>query len=295
MRWVRAVFSGAVIGLILGSFVVTDNALRRQSNRPLQSGAADAVARNTGANWEPIQVTGIDGVVLKAWHFTPLKQNGAAVLLLHGVGDTRLGMLSHATFLLRNGFAVLLPDMRGHGESGGEIVTYGIKEAEDVRMWSDSLLKRYATERLYGIGQSMGAAILLESLRRERRFRAVVADSPFATFEEISYDRLGQVSGLPKFLFWPMIHVGFIYAWVRYDVNLQDASPEDAIRNISTPVLLIHGTRDTNIPPRHSQELHAVNPAMIHLWLVPGAEHVATLSVSPDLYVRNVTNWFNSH
>jgi uncharacterized protein len=207
---------------------------------------------------------------------------------------TAIGLI-FGSFLLRNGFTVLVLDIRGHGESGGQIVTYGVKEAEDLRAWLDWLLRGHGIERLYGLGQSMGAAILLESLRGENRFRAVVADSPFATFEEISYDRLRQMSGMPEGLFWPVVHAGFAYAYVRFGVDLRSASPEEAIRHTSTPVLLIHGTRDTNIPPRHSEELRAANPAMAQLWLVPGAEHVASVSVEHDLYVRKVTNWFNAH
>jgi uncharacterized protein len=295
MRRIPGILIATAIGLIFGSCVVTDNAVRRPPHEPLHTSAAEAVARNTGADWEAAQVTAADGAVLKAWLFTPLKPNGSAVTLLHGVGDTRIGMLSHATFLLRNGFTVLVPDIRGHGESGGQIVTYGVKEAEDLRAWLDWLLRGHGIERLYGLGQSMGAAILLESLRTEHRFRAVVADSPFATFEEISYDRLGQVSGMPEQLFWPMVHAGFVYARVRFGVDLRNASPEEAIRHTSTPVLLIHGAQDTSIPPRHSEELHAANPAMAQLWLVPGAEHVASLSVEHDLYVRKVINWFNAH
>jgi hypothetical protein len=204
-------------------------------------------------------------------------------------------MLSHATFLLRNGFTVLLPDFRGHGESGGQIITYGVKEAGDLHGWADWLLQDHSLNRLYGLGQSMGAAILLESLPTEQRFRAVVADSAFDTFEEISYDRLGQILRMPRLVFWPMIHGGFIYARLRYGVDLSHASPDHAIRETHIPVLLIHGTRDTNIPPRHSQELHAANPAITQLWLVPGAEHVASFSVNPDVYLRTVTNWFMSH
>jgi uncharacterized protein len=148
---------------------------------------------------------------------------------------------------------------------------------------------------LYGIGQSMGAAILLESLRTEHRFRAVVADSPFDSFEEISYDRLGQVLGIPKWSLWPVVQVGFVCARVRYGVNLRQASPEEAIHKSSTPVLLIHGTRDTNVPSSHSQKLHAANPATTELWLVPGAGHVASFSAYPDLYIRKVTNWLTTH
>jgi hypothetical protein len=64
------------------------------------------------------------------------------------------------------------------------------------------------------------------------------------------------------------------------------AAPTVTLRDSATPVLLIHGTRDTNIPPAQSRELHAVNPGTTELWEVPGAIHVAAMSAEPQAYRR---------
>jgi uncharacterized protein len=141
----------------------------------------------------------------------------------------------------------------------------------------------------------MGAAILIESVKVEPRFCAIVADSPFASFTEIADDRLHQISGLPKPMLWPIINVGFGYARLRYGVDLWQASPVNAVRATRVPTLLIHGTADTNIPMRHSEELHAANSNATKLWEVPGAEHVASLSVNPGMYANVVVDWFRSH
>ena len=287
--------AAAAIGVLAGMVVVADNALHVPNRIAPSSSVATALGRETGSSWDSAQVTAQDGVKLDAWIFTPHSPNGGAVILLHGVADSRLGMTAHAAFLLRSGFTVLLPDVRGHGTSGGRITTYGVKEAEDVHRWAGWLLQTRGVQRLYGLGQSMGAAILLESLRTEPRFRAIVADCPFATFEEVAYDRLHQISRLPEPVFWPVIRVGFLYADLRYGVNLERASPLMAIRSSRTPVLLIHGTRDANIPPRHSQELAAANPQSTQLWLVENAGHVESLSVAGKAYERRVVDWLESH
>src|ERR1051326_3731665 len=69
---------------------------------------------------EEIAIRTSDGVELHAWLAKPPSFNGDAVILLHGVADNRAGMTGYAEMLQRHGFAVLLPDARGHGESGGE-------------------------------------------------------------------------------------------------------------------------------------------------------------------------------
>jgi dipeptidyl aminopeptidase/acylaminoacyl peptidase len=282
-------------GLMLVTVIVAEGALRIRDRPPAKPGFANTIARQTGAAWQSVQVAAADDARLDGWLFTPRAANGSGVILMHGVGDTRMGMTGHAPFLLDAGYTVLLPDSRGHGSSGGDMITYGVREAADIHLWAGTLLAQPGITRLYGLGQSMGAAILLESLPREPRFRALVADCPFATFEEIAFDRLAQQGFAGRALSWPVVPLGFLYTRARYGVNLWSASPAEAVRNTRTPVLLIHGAEDDNIPPRHSRELHAVNPAATELWEVPHAGHVASLITAPEVYRRRVTEWFRNH
>lgn len=92
--------------------------------------------------------------------------NGDGVILLHGQAANRANMLGNADLLLRHGYAVLLPDARAHGESGGPIATYGVVEASDVRRWYElapcvavSVMYRW-TRRFNGRG---GASALSDS------------------------------------------------------------------------------------------------------------------------------------
>ena len=134
--------------------------------------------------------------MLRGWLLRPPNANGDASLLLHGLGDNRLGMSGYAQMLLARGYAVLLPDARGHGESGGNLATYGLLERHDIQQWVDYLQNAVHPHCVYGLGESMGAAQLLQSLEVEKRFCAVVAESSFSTFREIAYDRMGQPFGL---------------------------------------------------------------------------------------------------
>jgi dipeptidyl aminopeptidase/acylaminoacyl peptidase len=294
-RLLTAGLIGVTIGAALTPILVVESALRI-SERPVPEPAeANALARHSVSTWEPARVTAPDGVVLDGWLFTPLRPNGSDVMVLHGLGDTRSGMEDHAAYLLHAGFTVLMPDARGHGASGGSVITYGIRESADIHYWADWLLRKRPSERLYGLGQSMGAAILLESLPREPRFRAIVADCPFDTFEDVAYYRLENASGLGHWAAWPVAQIGFLYARLIHGIDLHKASPANAIRSTSTPILLIHGAADVNIPPSQSAALHALNPQSTTLWMVPGAHHIESLATSPQEYIRRVTERFRSH
>ena len=293
----RAVCVGLLIGLPLMPVILCENALhiQPQFRRSPEPALADGVARDSGSAWKAVEVKAADGVTLRAWSFTPARPNAAGVMLLHGVADTRRGMTTHAWFLLARGYSVLLPDSRGHGVSEGSPITYGIREADDVHRWANWWFDTRHIARLYGAGESMGSAILIQSLRVEPRFRAVVADCSFYSFEEIARYRVRTLLHLGPMLAWPMVRTGMWYARARYGLDMRQASPADAIRTSHVPVLLIHGTEDRNVPTEDSLMLHALNPADTRLWIVKGAGHVASISTQPEAYAQTVVDWFAVH
>jgi fermentation-respiration switch protein FrsA (DUF1100 family) len=185
-------------------------------------------------------ITASDGAVLKGWYIYPTRPNGSSVILLHGVADNREGVTQYATIFLGAGYAVLLPDSRAHGESGGALVTYGLLESDDVQRWSQWLsaqinLKgnRDKARCTYLFGESMGAAIALEATTKVRDLCAVVAEASFSNFREIGYERIAQSLGSPigvtRAIAWPTVESAFLYARVRYGLDLQDASLEQSL------------------------------------------------------------------
>jgi uncharacterized protein len=300
MRALRRLTAVALIGLAIGltaiSVVVAEGSLHISERPTADPLAADRLARIYDAVWRPVSITTPDSVRLAGWFFAPAKHNGGAVLLLHGVGDTSLGMTGHAEYLLHAGYAVLLPDSRGHGASGGDLVTYGLKEARDAAQWAQWMAAQAGVERIYALGESMGAAVAIQSVAFQPGLRAIVAECPFARFSEIALYRVSQrANGALAPIAAPIVAAAAWYARSRYGVDLMRAVPANALRDSTTPVLLIHGTEDTNIPPGQSRELHAVNPRTTELWEVAGAVHVAAMSADPQAYQRRVRAWFGGH
>ncbi len=289
--------------MVLG-VVVTEWALHpwRRALTPQAEAQAQAVATRNHAVLTEVAVTASDGAILRAWSIRPSQGNGDAVILLHGVADTRMGMIGYADLLLRHGYAVLLPDARRHGASGGELATYGIKEAGDIRRWYDWIEQDEAPRCIDGLGNSMGAALLLESLPATPGFCAVAVESPFANLREASYDRLAERlyagAWLGRTLLRPVVETGFLYARWKYGLDLEQDSPENAVAASSVPVLLIHGKKDTNLPPRHSEMILARNatriPALV-LWEPAEAMHTGAAAAEPQEYERRLIGWFASH
>jgi dipeptidyl aminopeptidase/acylaminoacyl peptidase len=292
-----------VLGTIAGGIGLGWIAVR-PPKRPLTPGdetAANLAARGDSAEIRPVALVTGEGVTLHAWFMRPLEaneSNGNVVILLHGVSDNRLGMFGYGRWLVRNHYAVLLPDARAHGRSGG-LATFGVLESDDIHQWVSFLESIYHPHCVYGLGESMGAAQLLQALPKEPRFCAVVAESPFATFREVAYARFGRQfhtgPWLGRTLFRPTVEAALLFVRLRYGIDMAKASPAQAVAGSKVPVLLIHGLEDRNIPPFHADEIQRENPSDVVVWKVPGAVHTGARQAAPKEFERRVLGWFAAH
>ena len=284
----------------IGGIYLADGTLH-PTRRPLTQEEESTMiesARTLNADLTDAIITTSDAITLRAWTIHPHHPNGDAVLLLHGLADNRIGMTGYAQLLLAHGFTVLLPDARAHGASGGPLATYGLLEKNDIHQWLDFLQTHDHPRCIFALGESMGAAQLLQSLDTHPTLCAVAAESSFSTFREIAYDRMGQPFHLGPWIgrtiFRPLVAVAFLRARWKYHLNMESISPEDSVAATTIPVLLIHGQVDSNIPIRHARQIHARNPST-QLWEVPAADHCGALSTAPQEFERSLLAWFAPH
>jgi uncharacterized protein len=288
-----------VLAAMGGVFVAEGSLhLRRLPLRHRQQFAA-IVHEKYHADLQEISINAADSTVLKAWYVHPKNFNGNSVILLHGITDNREGVAGYGKLFLDHGYAVLLPDARDHGESGGEMATYGIKEAGDVHEWVSWMYAHDPPACVYGFGESYGAALMLQSLAREPRYCAVVVESSFSTAREMSYERVsGPLHIGPWFghtVGWPVIESALIYAKIRYHVDLLQPSPLAAVQQSPVPVLLIHGENDRSISPRHGLILAKAAPDRVQLWIVPNAGHTMAWAADHQEFELRVLGWFAVH
>jgi uncharacterized protein len=302
----RLVFCGTIAFLLYiaicipAGFLIAEGTLH-PGRRPLTTENQvefRATVDRLHARLEEVVYGAEDGALLRAWDVVPSMPNGDAVILLHGMGDNRLGMSGYAVILLNHGFTVLMPDARAHGESGGRIATYGLLERDDIRGWFEWLDHHQHPRCIFGFAESMGAAQLLQALETEPNFCAVAAESPFATFREIAYDRMGQPFHLGPWvgrtLLRPVVESAFLYTRWKYGLDMESVSPEAAVARTHVPIFLIHGQADGNIPVRHSRRIRSCNPSVI-LWEVPHADHCGAISTAPHELQSRLVNWFLDH
>jgi alpha-beta hydrolase superfamily lysophospholipase len=255
---------------------------------------ADASFSEIRARREEFDVRAPDGALLRGWKVRPANPNGAWVLVFHGVADNRVGGLAQAELLLRAGYSVTMMDARAHGESEGPTATYGWLERNDSRAIVNALIATEHPTHIFALGESMGAGIALQSAGADARIEAVVAEAPFASLREASYDYAGlqKYPWLGKTIFapgaWMMLSRGQSLA----GFPSVDVSPELAVASRAFPVFLICDTADTTLPCRHAEMIYRAARGPKTLWVVPGAFHTAAIGFQPQEFRRRVLRFF---
>lgn len=207
-----------------------------------------------------------------------------AVLLLHGVRSNRTQMLGRARFLHAAGYSVLLVDLPAHGESLGERITFGAREAAGVSAALAFLNKELPGDRIGVIGVSLGAASLVLS-RPSHAPSAVVLESMYPTIAEAVADRLAIRFGslgahLSPLLLWQLP--------IRAGVTEEQLRPIDALPSLRAPLLIAAGTNDRHTPWAETERIFATANEPKELWAVEGAAHVDLHSYDPIAYQARV-------
>ena len=142
----------------------------------------------------------------------------------------------------------------------------------------------------------MGAGIALQSAAMDPRIEGVVAEAPFASLREASYDYAGlrRSPWLGKTVFapgtWTMIYRA------EHIANLPAAhiSPMKAVAARASPVLLICDGADVALPCRHTKMIFDAATGRKEMWIVPDAYHTAALGYQPAEFRRRVLAFFES-
>lgn len=284
-----------ILAMVLGWLVAPS--FLHPARRPLTPDLiqqADVSFAQIGVHRETLDVRASDGILLHGWKVRAAYPNRSWVLLFHGVADNRMGVLEHALFLLREGYGVTLMDARAHGESEGPIATYGWLERNDTRAILDALVASDHPAHIFALGESMGAGIALQSAGVDSRIEAVVAEAPFASLREASYDYAGlqKYPLLGKTLFAPGAWVMLARGQALAGFSAAEVSPENAVAARAFPAFLICDAGDTALPCRHAERIYASARGPKSLWVVPEAFHTAALDYQPVEFRRRVLHFF---
>lgn len=234
----------------------------------------------------------VDHLIVQGVFYQDRPDPRGLAVVVHGWNSEGAELSSHALALLKEGFAVFVPDLRGRGASEGSRVTMAVKETEDVKSLLRTLYQHEVLPEdlpLVFFGVSMGAATVLRlGADPELSPVAVVADCGYTSIRDEATAVLGK---LPKFilriLFWGVSflaerHLGFQPLDPKY-------SPLEATRLRRTPTLILHGAEDRFVPTEMGYRL--ADAAGTEPVIIEEAKHAEAYFIDPDKYMNAIRDF----
>jgi uncharacterized protein len=246
-----------------------------------------------------------DHLLLRGWFMPGMLPDGQltterTIIMVHGLHSNREalegGLLNLSAALVHKGFAILVFDFRGHGQSAPSPLSMGYFEQRDVLGAVDFLRSGQLPypelgrpRAIGGWGISMGGATMLLAAAHEPAIRGVVADSAYAAFVPL-LERNALMPG-------PIIP-GVLFAMqMLYGINYNAVRPVDVVASIAPrPLFFIEGTSDGLVPPWNMNLLAAAArsapDAHVQTWLVQGAKHIQSYDIMGNAYAQRVAAFF---
>ncbi|MEG0394894.1 alpha/beta hydrolase [Anaerorhabdus sp.] len=240
--------------------------------------------------WE---ITNKEGLNLWAQYYPALEDTNVTILAVHGYTVDHRDIVPAIKPFVEQGYSVLAIDQRGRGQSEGNYLGMGWLEKDDVIEWINAIIEQYPNNKIILYGESMGAAtvMLAASQQLPENVIGVIEDCGYTSAYEMFEDQLKERFGLPAFPFLPAAQ---IVGQLRACYDFGKASPINALKNATLPILFIHGGDDTYVPTWMGEKLYASYQNQKELLIIPGAEHGASADVDPDLYYKTIFDFIES-
>lgn len=279
----RLAITGAVLGVLgVVSCGVTTRLVSEAIVQPTRKGVGAPVPDDLKARTFILP----DRVEVRAWEARPAGTPQAAMLVLHGVSDSKASQVETLRFLARRGVLAMAPDFRAHGDSGGTFATYGYREKHDLTLLRRAIENEFPGIRVGLWGTSYGGAVALQSMAIDDGFDFAIIESTFADLREVARRQVTMRTTLPVSGLGPYF-INEAGKLASFDPG--EVAPERAIEGIKAPVLHLHGEADELIPLDQGQRIaaHAAGPDYRFVPIARGG-HYNLRSGDPELYDREV-------
>ncbi len=213
-----------------------------------------------GLSAQPLSLRAADGTNLDGWWL--LARGRVALLYFHGNAGNIGDRLERSKLLVDDlALDVFLVDYRGYGLSGGTPSEAGLY-ADGQAVYEAAASRGFPGERIVLFGESLGAAVALETARR-KPCAGVILEAPFLSIPAMARHHYPWV---------PPLLLRF-----RFDNG-------EKIARLKVPKLIAQAERDEIVPPAQTRQLFSLAISPKSYFVIPRATHNETFSAGGRAY-----------
>lgn len=237
-----------------------------------------------------VHTRAFDGLRLSA-RFYEGEEGKPLCLCFHGYKGSALRDYSGiGTFLIREGYNVIIVDERAHWRSQGHTISFGINERKDVLSWLQYTKRRFSENipiYIFGISMGGGTVLMASGLELPENVKGIVADCPFSSPKDIIKHVCRMVKLNPE-LCWPAVWLS-AHVYGRFNINATTAAK--SVLNADKPILIVHGEADNFVPMSMSREIKDARPELIDYQTFPEAGHGLSYYYDTERYERMINDF----
>jgi len=178
--------------------------------------------------------------------------------------------------MLGAGMSVFAFDFAGSGLSEGKYVSLGVFEQRDISTVVTYLRSTGQVSAVALWGRSMGAVSAILYASTHQHVAALVLDSPFSSFKEVTSELAARYRLIPTALSAYFLEKVRTYVQRSAGFDMFSICPIDNIPQCDMPALFIHAKDDRLVRLRHSEDLFRLYPSHEKLLVKVNGTHNST-------------------
>ncbi|MDD6072103.1 MAG: alpha/beta hydrolase [Clostridiales bacterium] len=244
--------------------------------------------------YEEVSILSLEGYRLYGKLFS-MKEGAPIIIFFHGYhGVSEWDGYGFFQICKEHGINILMVDERAHGKSEGKVITFGIKERYDCKLWTEYAVKRFGEQTdIFLAGVSMGAAtvVMASELGLPENVKGILSDCGYSEPAAILKANIKNMR-LPVKTIYFLVSLG---AKIYGHFDLEEMTSIRAVKDLTVPILFIHGKEDSIVSVSMSEELYEACGGSKERVVIEGADHANSAMSNYEVYEKTVMEFLHKY